>query len=115
MERSVRFYQALGLSVVFGGEDAPFTTFKVGDGYLNIQFDPDFNGVSHIWGRAVFWVDDVDTVYQDMVDAGYEPNAAPSDAPWGERYFPMRDPDGHDLSFARPLSRVENRDHVDHA
>jgi uncharacterized glyoxalase superfamily protein PhnB len=26
----------------------------------------------------------------------------PRDAPWGERYFHMRDPDGHELSFARP-------------
>jgi uncharacterized glyoxalase superfamily protein PhnB len=28
---------------------------------------------------------------------------APSDAPWGERYFHIRDPDGHELSFARRL------------
>ena len=25
------------------------------------------------------------------------------DAPWGERYFHVRDPDGHELSFARLL------------
>jgi uncharacterized glyoxalase superfamily protein PhnB len=30
---------------------------------------------------------------------------APSDAPWGERYFHVTDPDGHELSFARPLGR----------
>jgi uncharacterized glyoxalase superfamily protein PhnB len=29
---------------------------------------------------------------------------APSDAPWGERYFHVRDPAGHELSFARLLS-----------
>jgi uncharacterized glyoxalase superfamily protein PhnB len=28
----------------------------------------------------------------------------PADAPWGERYFHVRDPDGHELSFARPLA-----------
>ncbi len=28
----------------------------------------------------------------------------PRDASWGERYFHMRDPDGHELSFARPLT-----------
>ncbi|MGH8701888.1 MAG: VOC family protein, partial [Burkholderiales bacterium] len=27
----------------------------------------------------------------------------PADAPWGERYFHISDPDGHELSFARPL------------
>jgi hypothetical protein len=27
----------------------------------------------------------------------------PPDAGWGERYFHMRNPDGHELCFARPL------------
>ena len=38
------------------------------------------------------------------VAAGYVPEAEPADAPWGERYFHLLDPDGHELSFARPLS-----------
>jgi uncharacterized glyoxalase superfamily protein PhnB len=29
---------------------------------------------------------------------------APTDAPWGERYFHLRDPDGHELSFAKLLT-----------
>ncbi len=37
------------------------------------------------------------------VEAGFEPETAPADAPWGERYFHLVDPDGHELSFARPL------------
>jgi len=28
----------------------------------------------------------------------------PADAPWGERYFHILDPDGHELSFARRLT-----------
>jgi len=28
---------------------------------------------------------------------------APLNASWGERYFHLHDPDGHELSFARPL------------
>jgi uncharacterized glyoxalase superfamily protein PhnB len=28
---------------------------------------------------------------------------SPRDAEWGERFFHMDDPDGHELSFARPL------------
>ena len=31
------------------------------------------------------------------------PAPAPTDAPWGERYFHLRDPDGHELSFAKLL------------
>jgi uncharacterized glyoxalase superfamily protein PhnB len=27
----------------------------------------------------------------------------PHDAEWGERYFHVTDPDGHELSFAWPL------------
>ena len=37
--------------------------------------------------------------------AGYSPDTAPRDAEWGERYFHITDPDGHELSFARPLKR----------
>ena len=27
----------------------------------------------------------------------------PRNASWGERYFHLQDPDGHELSFAKPL------------
>src|SRR4030095_7110438 len=57
-----------------------------------------------IWGRVVFWVDDVDAMYRRAVAAGFDPESAPADAPWGERYFHIRDRDGHELSFARPLA-----------
>jgi uncharacterized glyoxalase superfamily protein PhnB len=32
----------------------------------------------------------------------------PTDAPWGERFFHVRQPDGYQLSFARPLSKRSN-------
>ncbi len=51
----------------------------------------------------IFWVDDVDAAYARAVQHGSVPETEPSDAPWGERYFHVRDPDGHELSFARPL------------
>jgi uncharacterized glyoxalase superfamily protein PhnB len=35
-------------------------------------------------------------------ESGFDPEV-PQDASWGERYFHMLDPDGHQLSFARPL------------
>ena len=34
---------------------------------------------------------------------GLQPHFAPRDAEWGERYFHVSDPDGHELSIARPL------------
>jgi hypothetical protein len=29
----------------------------------------------------------------------------PRDAEWGERYFHLHDPDGHELSFAQPVAQ----------
>jgi catechol 2,3-dioxygenase-like lactoylglutathione lyase family enzyme len=105
MAASVSFYEALGFVTAMGGPDAPFTTFRAGAAFLNLQFDPAHAPVDRIWGRAIFWVDDVDAVHARAVDAGLEPDAPPADAPWGERFFHVRDPDGHELSFARPIGR----------
>jgi uncharacterized glyoxalase superfamily protein PhnB len=44
----------------------------------------------------------VDASWRHLTDLGLRPER-PQDAPWGERYFHMRDPDGHEQSFARPL------------
>jgi uncharacterized glyoxalase superfamily protein PhnB len=52
----------------------------------------------------IFYVSDVDALYQQAVARGLNPDAAPEDAGWGERYFHLTDPDGHELSFARPLA-----------
>ena len=102
MARSVDFYEALGFVLKFGGREAAFTSFHVGTGYLNVtkvQADRHWSW----WGRAIFHVADVDAVYARACSAGLAPAFAPRDAAWGERYFHIVDPDGHELSFARPL------------
>jgi catechol 2,3-dioxygenase-like lactoylglutathione lyase family enzyme len=101
MARAVAFYEDLGFRMRYGGGDADFTSFTVGDGYLNLQAGARADRA--IWGRIVLWVDDVDAMCARAVAAGYRPETSPADAPWGERYFHLRDPDGHELSFARPL------------
>jgi len=100
MARAVRFYQALGFELRYGGESADFTSFNVGAGYLNLAPGPP---PEQPWGRAILYVNDVDAMYRRVLEAGYRPETTPADAPWGERYFHVRDPDGHELSFARPL------------
>lgn len=102
MARSVRFYDGLGFERLYGGEDAEFTSYRVGAGYLNLAFRDDAGDVSG-WGRTIVYVGDVDAMHARVVEAGYAPDFAPRDAAWGERYFHVRDPDGHELSFARPL------------
>jgi catechol 2,3-dioxygenase-like lactoylglutathione lyase family enzyme len=105
MARAVAFYETLGFEALYGGDDAPFTSFRLDDGgFVNLQLvDGGPPPAARGWGRAVFWVDDVDTMHERVLAAGLSPSMAPSDAPWGERYFHITDPDGHELSFARPL------------
>lgn len=103
MRASCAFYAALGFEAVTGGPDSDFTTYPVGDAFLNVQLDPAHAPVAAIWGRVIFWVADVDVMHARARQSGYAPEAAPTDAPWGERFFHLRDPDGHELSFARPL------------
>ena len=106
MARSVAFYRdAVGLAMLYGGETAGFTSFRVGDGYLNLVTADQSPAW---WGRAIFYVDDVDEMYSRFVTAGVATDTLPADAPWGERYFHVTDPDGHELSFARPLDRRQD-------
>jgi catechol 2,3-dioxygenase-like lactoylglutathione lyase family enzyme len=102
MDRAVAFYQALGFVLEFGGPDARFTSFQVGSGYLNLISMP-AERIWSWWGRAIFYVDDVDTQHARAVSAGLRPEFSPHDGSWGERYFHIVDPDGHELSFARPI------------
>jgi len=105
MPPAVEFYETLGFQLLSGGRDATFTTFRAGDSFLNLQLDPAHAPINEIWGRVIFWVADVDSLYERARVAGYAPSTEPADAPWGERYFHIKDVDGHELSFARPLAR----------
>jgi len=44
----------------------------------------------------------VDALWNHLKDRGFDPKI-PQDASWGERYFHVPDPDGHELSFACPI------------
>jgi catechol 2,3-dioxygenase-like lactoylglutathione lyase family enzyme len=102
MAAAVRFYTELGFDLLHGGESATFTSFRVGVGYLNLTAQPAERRWVW-WGRVIFHVTDVDALHNRIVTAGYQPDTLPCDAPWGERFFHITGPDGHELSFARPL------------
>ncbi len=54
----------------------------------------------------IFHVKDVDGLWGYLKATEF--NAAePRDAAWGERYFHLHDPDGHELSFAKPLRGIK--------
>ena len=102
MRRAVRFYRLLELPIVHGGEDAAFTSFRAGDNFLNLIAQPKERRWSW-WGRLIFYDPEIDVLYARLVAAGIRPDSAPRDAAWGERFFHLTDPDGHELSFAWPL------------
>ncbi len=119
MARSVEFYSDLGFELNYGGSDDDFTSLRAGPGYLNLQLVPGWVPPSQVWGRVILWVDDVDAVHRRALAAGHRSSTEPADAPWGERYFHISDPAGHELSFARPLDRPADPsgdpDHTDGA
>ncbi len=101
MTAATEFYEALGFEKIYGGSQAGFTSYRAGASYLNlIAAEPG----SGFWGRAIFYVDDVDAFHAQAIEAGLTPEFEPRDAPWRERYFHIVDPEGNEISFARPLS-----------
>jgi len=102
MRKSVRFYKdVLGMEIIYGGEDGSFSSLRAKDAntpILNLEQGHSVTG----WGRMIFYVADVDAFWEYLRGKGFNPER-PSDASWGERYFHMPDPDGHELSFARPI------------
>jgi hypothetical protein len=59
MSRAVRFYRMLGFEVIYGGDDAAFTSFRAGTSYLNLITQPAERTWSW-WGRVSFYHSNVD-------------------------------------------------------
>ena len=102
MARSVHFYnEILGLEIIYGGAHAAFTSLRTAgaqDAILNLEQGAFSSG----WGRLIFHVKEVDELWTYLKAKGFHA-PRPQDAGWGERYFHLEDPDGHELSFAKPL------------
>lgn len=105
MRVAVGFYRTLGFELKQGGEDDAFTTFACGTAFLNLIAES--HGPILWWGRLIIHVSDVDAFYRNALAAGLLPSRVPEDASWGERYFHITDPDGHELSFATPLTPTQ--------
>lgn len=123
MKRSCNFYSRIpGFNLVYGGSSGDsFTIYKIGNNdtsaYLNLELNLGTN-ISNSdnypdkvqFGRIIFHVDDVDKLYsyfkgnKDISDTISLENE-PEDAPWKERYFHIREPDGYQLSFATPIKQ----------
>ena len=114
MERSCLLYSKIpGFRLTYGGEPSDaFTTFEIGEGgkttYLNLEQIGETSGRED-FGRVIFHTENVDKLYSYMK---YDENISksivfenkPTNAPWGERFFHIREPNGYQLSFAKPLA-----------
>jgi catechol 2,3-dioxygenase-like lactoylglutathione lyase family enzyme len=99
---SIGFYESLGFEMIHGGAGEPLTSFRIGQGFLNLIQIDDLEDSGN-WGRLIIHVSNVDDMYALCIAMGWRPTTEPADAPWGERYFHLCDPTGHEISFARPL------------
>jgi len=101
MAKAVQFYGSLGFQLKSGGADSAFTSFFLDRSSFNLAAAT--RGPVTWWGRVIFYVSDVDVLYRNALAAGLLPQFSPRDGSWGERYFHIIDPSGHELSFAKPL------------
>jgi catechol 2,3-dioxygenase-like lactoylglutathione lyase family enzyme len=116
MASSLAFYRQLGLDLPTDADTQPHAEATLPGGmrlaWDTIEtirsFDPGYrapSGNSSI--SLAFRLDapaDVDATYERLVAAGYHGHKAPWDAPWGQRYALIHDPDGNTIDLFAPLS-----------
>jgi Glyoxalase/Bleomycin resistance protein/Dioxygenase superfamily len=122
MKKSCNFYSQIpGFKLIYGGSlNDIFSTYEIGESdgskmCLNLELiRPANHRISgKHFGRIIFHTDDVDKLYNYMknnesISADIVFEFAPSNAPWGGRYFHIREPDGYQLSFAMPLIEIDS-------
>ena len=125
MEKSCNFYSEIpGFKLVYGGSpDDTFTTYEIGEDVPKMCLNLELNitNDSHMdnderkihFGRIIFHTEDVDKLYSYfksniIISTIISFENEPTDAAWGERYFHIREPDGYQLSFAKPFDEKKN-------
>jgi catechol 2,3-dioxygenase-like lactoylglutathione lyase family enzyme len=115
MEKSLAYYRELGLEIPDEPEEMRHveTTLPGGlrlawdDADTVRSFDPEWKPATG--GPAIglaFRLDtpaEVDALYKRLVSLGYDGHKEPWDAPWGQRYALVRDPDGNSTDLFSPL------------
>ncbi|HKT02170.1 MAG TPA: VOC family protein [Rugosimonospora sp.] len=112
---SLAFYRRLGLRFPDGAEQQPHVEVELPGG-LRLAWDPvdTITSFDPGWsapkgspriGLAFLCPDtaEVDRLYADLTGAGYAGHLAPFDAPWGQRYATVHDPDGNGVDLFAPL------------
>ncbi|WP_193046497.1 VOC family protein [Mycolicibacterium baixiangningiae] len=113
IERSLAFYRLLGLTVpaaegphvevaLPGGNRLAFDTEEVIAGMHPGWTPPDAPGRLAI-AFGVTAPEQVDALFESLVAAGHPGILKPFDAPWGQRYATVTDPDGTSVDLFAPL------------
>jgi uncharacterized glyoxalase superfamily protein PhnB len=114
MAAALAFYRRLGLEFPEGAENEGHVEATVGGMRVALDseeviksFDPEWEaGDGGRIGLAFLCESpsEVDAVYRELVDAGYDGHKEPWDAFWGQRYAQVRDPDGNGVDLFAPLA-----------
>lgn len=117
LPRSLAFYRRLGLDLPAEADDAPHVEAPLPGG-LRLAWDtvatirsfdpgwtPGTGGVSLAF--ACEDPADVDATHAMLIGAGHESHLDPFDAPWGQRYATVHDPDGNGVDLFAPLPDAE--------
>jgi catechol 2,3-dioxygenase-like lactoylglutathione lyase family enzyme len=115
MARSLAFYRRLGLDLPADADREPHveTTLPGGlrlawDTVETVRsFDPDWAAPSGSPRVGLAFLMDgpagVDRAYEELTSLGYAGHKPPWDAPWGQRYAVVHDPDGNSVDLFAPL------------
>jgi catechol 2,3-dioxygenase-like lactoylglutathione lyase family enzyme len=115
MGKSLAFYRELGMELPEDADGQPHVEARLPGGLRLAwdteetirSFEPDWQPPSG--GQRIglaFLLDSpagVDATYEHLVSLGYDGHKAPWDAPWGQRYALVRDPDGNAVDLFCPL------------
>jgi uncharacterized glyoxalase superfamily protein PhnB len=114
LQRSLEFYRLLGLPVP--DPDGPHVEVELpGGNKLAVDTEEVIAGMHPGWtpptssGRVALAFGlatpaDVDALYERLTAAGHPGTLKPFDAPWGQRYATVEDPDGNAVDLFAALA-----------
>jgi catechol 2,3-dioxygenase-like lactoylglutathione lyase family enzyme len=115
LQRSLEFYRLLGLPIpdpegpphvaveLPGGNTLSFDTEETIAG-MHPGWAPQANSDSRLaLAFGVTTPDEVDALFEKVTAAGHTGPLKPYDAPWGQRYATVADPDGNWVDLFAPL------------
>ncbi len=115
MGKALAFYRRLGLDIPLSADSEPHVEAALPGGMrlmfdtvdTILSFDPSWTPPKG--GQRVGFAfecesaDEVNAVYAELVEAGYEGHLPPFDAEWGQRYASIGDPDGNGVDLYATL------------